>query len=107
MIEHPDLPDGWLARIQQLMVDDAVDAIESPWIVVCTDLHSGVSTCTGPYPDGLSALRAADWERREQEKLDPPDAFDFSVARLGAPTTLGAVAEPAPLPPGEPGTSGR
>lgn len=105
MIDNEDLPEGWFARLQQMMVDDAVEAIESPWIVVCTDLHSEFSTFTGPYPDGLSALRAADWERRQQAKLDPPDAFDFSVTRLGAPTSLGTVADPAPIPP--PDAAGR
>ena len=83
-----------------MIIDDDINAIVAPWIVVCTDLRSGFTTYAGPYPDGLRALEAAEWELREQRRTESGD-FAFDVARLGDPTGLGAVAEPSPPP--EPG----
>lgn len=103
MTDDHDLPDGWLARIEQMILDDDVNAIAAPWIVVCTDLRSGFATYTGPYRDGLRALEAAEWELSAQQRTESDD-FVFDVARLGDPAGLGAVPEPSSPPP-DPGAA--
>lgn len=100
VIDDHDLPDGWLTRIEQMIIEDDVHAIAAPWILICTHLRTGCTTFTGPSPDGLSVLEAAEWELREQRRTKSSD-LSFEVARLVDPSALGAVSEPSPPP--EPG----
>ncbi|MFC7501861.1 hypothetical protein ACOACQ_23795 [Nocardioides sp. CPCC 206347] len=96
MTDIPNVPEGWMARMEQMIVDDDVASLSGPWIVLCIDMHNQFVTHSGPFPDGLSALLAADRDRREQEKLDEPDHFVFDIARLAAPNAVGSVAGSAP-----------
>lgn len=53
----------------------AREEIDRPHIVVCRDPESGAVSYSGPYPDGLSALLAAE---REAEI----EALEYGVATL-------------------------
>ncbi|WP_182378281.1 hypothetical protein [Nocardioides sp. WS12] len=96
MTDFESLPDGWMARMEQMIIDDDVASLSGPWIVLCIDMRNQFVTHSGPFPDGMSALLAADADRREQEKLDEPGHFAFDIARLAAPNAIGAVADSAP-----------
>lgn len=44
------------------VVTESVREIDGPHLVICRDPHTGLMSFQGPFPDGLSALVAADQE---------------------------------------------
>jgi hypothetical protein len=62
------------------LVGESVREIDLPHLVLCTDLETGAVSYEGPYPDGMTALAAAESESTE---LDAEvSGFRFTVAPL-------------------------
>jgi hypothetical protein len=72
------------------VVRDESRELSGPHVVMCTDRHSGYVTLSGPYPDGMSALVAADWEDQQLREIHER-GFRFTVVPLLAPIPPAAV----------------
>ncbi|MBO9522075.1 MAG: hypothetical protein J7518_11110 [Nocardioidaceae bacterium] len=59
--------------------------IERPHVLICADQATGTTSYLGPFPDGLSALVAADEQERQDQLHAPGDAFVYTVAPLYRP----------------------
>lgn len=80
-----DVPPEWARRLEEAIITDDTEAIEAPWIVVCSDSRTGFTSCSGPYPNGLAAIAVVEWEYTNQSPLPADEHFDFQAVRLSKP----------------------
>ena len=71
------------------MVASGVEELTLPHVVITHDVPTGVVTYSGPYPDGLQAIAAADAERCRQARTDPDWPVLVTVAPLVEPANEG------------------
>ncbi|MGE0166684.1 MAG: hypothetical protein AB7I40_06585 [Nocardioides sp.] len=81
------MPDGRNAgevyeRLMATLVNEEVGSLMRPHIVVCSSRDTAMVCYSGPYPDGLSALIAA--ERDARQVFDDLD-LHFQVSPLLPP----------------------
>jgi len=60
----------------------AGEEIDLPHIVVCSDRETGAVSYSGPFPDGLTALVAAEREATLDRRGITEAPMEFSVAAL-------------------------
>lgn len=70
-----------------LMTDSVVrsemDEVDSPHVMLCTDLNTGFISVAGPFPDGFAALVAAE---QDAATLATSEAYlEFRVLPLYPP----------------------
>lgn len=72
------------AMIADSMVRHEMEEIDHPHVMVCRDRASGFVSLAGPFPDGYSALLAAE---RDARTLEGPEGehLEFSVLPLHPP----------------------
>ena len=76
----PDAVDAYI-RLMSSLVNEEVEQLTRPHIVICTSRDSQMVAYTGPYPDGLTALLAAE---RDAGQVADGD-LDFRVSPLLPP----------------------
>ncbi len=88
-----ELPPDWARRLAEVVIDEEIAALESDWVVACTDPVTGMATYSGPYASGADAMVVVNWEKDNQAKLRAQDRFEFTMIRLSPPTPVadGAV----------------
>lgn len=64
------------------LTSDAVEEMDHPHVVVCTDRISQTVSYSGPYEDGLAALVAAERDHQTEKTADPSNSLSFSVVPL-------------------------
>lgn len=70
------------AFLSQAMCTSAREEIELPHIVLCRDVETGCTSYSGPFPNGLAALVAAERERVVDDATNDGSPMSFSVAAL-------------------------
>lgn len=70
------------AFLVQVMSEAGREEIDLPHIVICRDSETGAVTYSGPFPNGLQALAAAERERTLDEATNDGVPLDFRVAAL-------------------------
>lgn len=70
----------------EALVYEEVASLRAPYVVLCTSRRRGPMTTTGPYPDALAALVAADHDRAHEARNGAGDSdLRFEVMRLFPP----------------------
>ncbi|WP_447645247.1 hypothetical protein [Nocardioides zeae] len=70
----------------EALVYEEVACLRAPYVVLCTSRRHGPLTTSGPYPDALAALVAADHDRAHDAQNGVGDAdLRFDVMRLFPP----------------------
>lgn len=72
------------ALIAESVVRDGIEELDHPHVMVCRDLSSGFISLAGPFPDGFSALLAAERDARSLSGAEG-DGLEFSVLPLYPP----------------------
>ena len=70
------------ALLMRTLAAAAAEEIDRPHIVVCTDPETGATSYSGPYPDGLAALAAAERDDERERSAGLPERMRYSVATL-------------------------
>lgn len=77
---------GVLGRLLvDMLVSGAVRDMDLPHVLVCTDHTTNSVSLSGPYPDGLAALCAAEADHVLERRQDPDSCMVFSVIALVPP----------------------
>jgi len=79
-------------RLVDMMVCDAVRDMDLPHVLVCTDHTTSSVSLSGPYPNGLAALCAAEADHVLEHRQEPDSSMVFSVIALVPPGAFGPVA---------------
>jgi hypothetical protein len=74
--------DEVIAFLGRSLAAAAREEIEMPHIVLCTDPETGTTSYSGPYPNGLAALAAADRDERREVATGVEEPMRYSVAAL-------------------------
>lgn len=72
-------------RLVDMLVCGAVREMELPHVLVCTDHATSSVSLSGPYPNGLAALCAAEADHVLERRQDPDSSMVFSVVALVPP----------------------
>lgn len=72
-------------RLVDMLVCGAVKDADLPHVLVCTDSATGAVSITGPYPDGFSALCAAEADHVSERSQHAESSMVFSVMSLIPP----------------------
>jgi len=72
-------------RLVDMLVCGAVRDMDLPHVLVCTDHTTSSVSLSGPYPDGLAALCAAEADHVLERRQDPDSSTEFSVIALVPP----------------------
>lgn len=72
-------------RLVDMLVRGAVTDMDLPHVLVCTDHATGAVSCSGPYPNGLAALCAAEADHVLERREDSGSSMVFSVMPLVPP----------------------
>ncbi|WP_181407614.1 hypothetical protein [Nocardioides sambongensis] len=83
--------------IADFVVRTMLEEMDRPHVVICHDLVSGGQSVSGPYADGLAALRAVEHERRLDLAVAGPD-HRYVVRPLLDPVTEGELPALPELP---------
>ncbi|TYL44895.1 hypothetical protein FXB39_21085 [Nocardioides sp. BGMRC 2183] len=83
--------------IADFVVRTMMEEMDRPHVVICHDLVSGGQSVSGPYVDGLAALRAVEHEQRLDLAVTGPD-HRYEVRPLLEPVTEGELPELPALP---------
>ena len=79
----------WARMVADGMVASGIEELTLPHLVITCDVPTGVVTYSGPYPDGIQAIAAADAERCRQARSDPDWPVTITVAPLLEPADEG------------------
>lgn len=72
-------------RLLDMLVRDSVRDMDLPHVLVCTDHTTSSVSLSGPYPNGLAALCAAEADHVSERRQDPDSCMVFSVIALVPP----------------------